>query len=83
MQITVDKVLRARGKMLRSKANGPAECLLTEMLQCLPTETVYVVVCWHEKRFKDIGSGAEELTLRREENRYAAHVHRSHECGRQ
>ena len=34
---TVDKVLRARGKMLRNKANGPADCLLTEMLQRLPT----------------------------------------------
>ena len=25
--ITVDRVLRARGKMLRNKANGPADCL--------------------------------------------------------
>ena len=39
MAITVDKVLRARRKMLRNKTNGPAECLVTEMLQCLPTET--------------------------------------------
>ena len=37
------KVLRARGKMLRNKANGPADCLVTEMLQCVPTETVYEV----------------------------------------
>ena len=35
--ITVNKVLRARGKMLRNKANGPADCLVTEMLQCHPT----------------------------------------------
>ena len=41
--ITVDKVLRARGKMLRNKANGPADCPVTEMLRCLPTETVYEV----------------------------------------
>ena len=40
--ITVDKVLPALGKMLRNKANGLADCLVTEMLQCLPTETVYV-----------------------------------------
>ena len=38
--ITVGKVLWARGKMLSNKANGPADCLVTEMLQCLPTETV-------------------------------------------
>ena len=41
--ITVDEVLRARGEMLRNKANGPADCLLTEMLQCPPMETVYEV----------------------------------------
>ena len=35
--ITVDKVLRARGKMLRNKANGPADCLATEMLP-VPTD---------------------------------------------
>ena len=39
--ITVEKVLRARGKMLRNKGDGPADCLVTEMLLCLPTETVY------------------------------------------
>ena len=50
--ITVDKVLRARGKMLRNKANGPADCLVTEMLQCLPTETVYEVAHWFDKRFR-------------------------------
>ena len=49
--ITVDKVLRARGKMLRNKANGPADCLVTEMLQCLPTETMYEVAHWFDKRF--------------------------------
>ena len=43
IQITVDRVLRARGKLMTSK-NGPADCLVAETLQCLPTETVYEVV---------------------------------------
>ena len=30
--------------MPKNEANGPADCLVTEMLQCLPTET--------DKRFK-------------------------------
>ena len=50
--ITVDKVLPALGKMLRNKANGLADCLVTEMLQCLPTETVYEVTHWFDQRFK-------------------------------
>ena len=40
-QITVDRVLRARKKFMKIKANGPADCLVTEMLQCLPMETQY------------------------------------------
>ena len=51
IQITVDKVLLARGKMMRNKANGPADCLVAEMLRCLPTETVYEVAYWFDKRF--------------------------------
>ena len=50
--ITVDKVLRARGKMLRNKANGPADCLVTEMLQCFPTETVYEVTHWFQGEYR-------------------------------
>ena len=42
-RITIDRVLRARGKMMKNKANGPADCLVTEMLQCLSIETVYEV----------------------------------------
>ena len=49
---TVDKVLRAGGKMLRNNANGPADCLVMEMLRCLPTETVHEVAYWFDKRFK-------------------------------
>ena len=40
VMITGDKVLRARGKMLRNK------------VQCLPTETVYEVLPWIDKRFR-------------------------------
>ena len=46
IRITIDSVLRARGKMMKSKANGPADCLVTEMLQVLPMETVYEVTHW-------------------------------------
>ena len=49
VQITVDRVLRARGKMMKNKANGPADCLVTE---CLPTETAYEVTHWFKKRFQ-------------------------------
>ena len=38
--------------MMKNKANGPAECLVTKMLQCLSMETVYEVAHWFEKRFK-------------------------------
>ena len=38
--------------MLRNKANEPADCLVTEMLQCLPTETVYEITHWFDMRFK-------------------------------
>ena len=48
---TVDRVLRARSKM-KKKANGPADCLVAEMLQCLPTERAYEVACWFDKRFR-------------------------------
>ena len=50
--ITVDQFLRTRGKTLRNKANGPADCLTTEMLQCWPTETVYEDAYWFDKRLK-------------------------------
>ena len=38
--------------MLRNKANGRADCLVTEMLQCSPTETVYEMAHWFDKRFQ-------------------------------
>ena len=44
--------MRAHGEMLRNKANGSADCLVTETLRCLPTQTVYEVAHWFNKRFK-------------------------------
>ena len=63
MQITVDMVLRARGKSMRNKANGPADCLVTEMLQCLRTETVYEATHWFDKRFKGECRAPEARTI--------------------
>ena len=64
VQITVNRVLRARGKMLRGKANGPADygpadCLVVEMLSRLPTEVIYEVTHWFQKRFQ-VGCRAPE-----------------------
>ena len=53
VRITVDKVLRARRKMLRNNANGPADCLVTEMLRCLPKKSVYEVPHLFHKRFEE------------------------------
>ena len=33
--------------------NGPVDCLVTEMLQCLPMETVYEGSHWFDRRFKE------------------------------
>ena len=49
----------------RNKANGPADCLLTEMLQCLPTETVYEVAHWFDKRFRGECRAPEAWTVLR------------------
>ena len=38
--------------MMKNKANGPADCLVTAMMQCLQMETVYEVAHWFEKRFR-------------------------------
>ena len=48
----LDKVLRARGKMLRNKSNGPSDCPVTEMLQCLSTEAGNEVDHWFDMRFR-------------------------------
>ena len=38
---------------MKNKANGPADCLVTDMLQFLQGKTVYEVTQWFEKRFKE------------------------------
>ena len=52
VQITVNRVPRARGKMVRGKSNGPADCLVVEMLSRLSTEVIYEVTHWFQKRFQ-------------------------------
>ena len=47
----MDRVLRARVKMMKNKAKGLADCLVTEMLQCLPMERVHGVSQWFDKRY--------------------------------
>ena len=46
MEITVDRVLSSRGKMMQKKVNGPSDCSVTEMLQELPMESVYEITHW-------------------------------------
>ena len=65
VQSTVDRVLRARKKMMKNKANGPADCLVTVMLQCLRTETRYEAAYWFEKRFKGKCRAPEAWTILR------------------
>ena len=38
--------------MLRGKSNGPADCLVVEMLGRLPTEVIFKVTHWFQKRFQ-------------------------------
>ena len=52
--ITVNRVLRARGKMLRGKSNGPADCLVVEMLSCQHTKVIFEVTHWFQKKFQRI-----------------------------
>ena len=55
--ITVDNVLWARGKMLN--------CLVTEMLQSVPTDKVYEVARWFDKRFEGYCRAPEAWTILR------------------
>ena len=66
-EITVDRVLRPRGKIMKHKANVPSDCMVTEMLRELPMESVYEITHWFEKRFRGkcrAPSGVETSTLR-------------------
>ena len=56
VQITVDRVLRARPKMMKNKANGPSDCWVADMLQELPMESVYEIAPWFEKRSRRMSS---------------------------
>ena len=51
IEIIVDRVLRARGKM-KHEATGPRDCLVTGMLQELPMESVFEITHWFKKRFR-------------------------------
>ena len=53
VQITVNRELHARGKMLHGKSNGPADFLVVEMLSRLPTEVIHVVTHRFPKRFQE------------------------------
>ena len=46
---TVDRVFRAHGEMKKNKANGPGDCLVTEILRELPRETVHEITHWFGK----------------------------------
>ena len=46
VEITVDRVLRAREKMMKTKANCPSDCLMTEMLKEHPMESVHEITHW-------------------------------------
>ena len=35
--------------MMKTKANGPSDCLVTEMLRELSMEPMYEITCWFEK----------------------------------
>ena len=39
-KVTVDKALSAWAKMMKNKANGPGDCMVSEMLWELPMESV-------------------------------------------
>ena len=43
--------------MLRGKSSDPADCLVVEMLSRLPTEVIFEVTHWFQKRFQ--GESAE------------------------
>ena len=65
VQITVHRVLRARGKMQSGKSNGPADCLVVEMLNRLPTEVVYEITHWFQRRFLGISKAPEAWRILR------------------
>ena len=49
MRMRIDKVLRAQ--RMKNKADGPADCLVTEIWQNSAVEAVHDITHWLEKRF--------------------------------
>ena len=50
---------------MTNNSNGPADCLVTEMLRCLPTETVHEVAYWFDKQPKGECRAPEAWTILR------------------
>ena len=48
--VTEDVALWPRGRMVKNSANGREDCLLTEMLQVLPMESVKYGFCYPVSR---------------------------------
>ena len=61
----VNRVLRARGKMLSGKSNGPANCLVVEMLSRLLTVVIYEVTHWFQRRFRGTSRAPEAWRIQR------------------
>ena len=51
-EVTVDWVMRARGKNMKEKAHGPGDCLVSEILWELQMKIVYEITHWFGKRFR-------------------------------
>ena len=49
VEVTVDSVLHARCAMMEKKANGPRDCMVTEMVQNLPMVAVLEAAHWFAK----------------------------------
>ena len=65
VSITVNRVLRARGKRLNGKSNGPVDCLVAEMLRRLPIAVIYEVAHWFQRRFRGISRAPEAWRILR------------------
>ena len=50
---------------MKNKADGQADCLVTEMLQCLPMETENEVTHWFEKQIRGEFQAPEAWTILR------------------
>ena len=46
-----DLVLQARAKMSQNKVNGPEDAVVSEMIQQLPQEKIYIIMKCFQERF--------------------------------